>query len=128
VNKEHIKRWPLEKQKDLLFEQIKNEPWMVGEPELDPEQIPWRKSTKGDAVRHLEAVRGILEKGEMGEKGREIMGYAEREGKGDVLWPVRYALTGAIASPDPITLLEFLGKEKSLKRLQNAIIALRNAS
>jgi glutamyl/glutaminyl-tRNA synthetase len=41
-----------------------------------------------------------------------------------VLWPLRYALTGAEASPDPLTLLEIMGQEKSLKRIENAIIVL----
>ena len=119
VNKEHIKRLPLEKQKELLLESIKNEPYMVGEPELDSEQIAWKKSTKAEALTHLEEAKRIIA------TGKNLMEYAERVGKGNVLWPVRYALTGALASPDPLTILEILGKEKSLKRLEKAIIALK---
>jgi glutamyl-tRNA synthetase len=44
---------------------------------------------------------------------------------GDVFWPVRYALSGAKASPKPEELLVVLGKEVSLKRLQLAADLLR---
>jgi glutamyl/glutaminyl-tRNA synthetase len=126
VNKEHIKLLPVEEQKELIRKSIENESYMVGEPVLDPEKLVWKKSTPEETLRHLEYVVKIMgEKGGMGEMGEMIMEYAEREGKGNVLWPVRYALTGAEASPDPITMLEFLGKEKSLSRLQNAIMVLK---
>lgn len=119
VNKEHIKRLSPEKQKELILKSIGHEPYMVGEPTLDVEQIAWKKSTKEAALKHLEEAKKIIE------AGGNLMAYAEQEGKGEVLWPVRYALTGALASPDPLTILEILGKEKSLKRLKNAIMELR---
>lgn len=45
---------------------------------------------------------------------------AEEKGKGNVLWPMRYALSGKDKSPDPFTICEILGKEESIKRLQSA--------
>lgn len=126
VNKEHINRLPPEKQKELLLEKIKDEPYMIGEPTLDPEKIAWKKSTKEEAVQHLEEAKKIIENNsDTSSVSANLMEYAEKAGKGNVLWPVRYALTGAEASPDPITILEILGKEKSLKRLENAIMVLR---
>ncbi len=119
INKEHIKRLPEAEQKKLLLKSIENEPYMQGEPELDLEKLPWKKSSREETLKHLEEARKIIE------SGGNLMEYAEREGKGNVLWPVRYALTGAEASPDPFTILEFLGIEKSLKRLEKAIMALR---
>jgi len=127
VNKEHIKLLPLEKQKALLLQSIKDEPYMVGEPVLDVEQIAWKKSTKEEAVLHLKKVVEIISNNDMSRMPLDIMEYAEGAGKGNVLWPMRYALSGATASPDPITLLEILGSEKSLRRLENAIIALNEA-
>ncbi|MEK7135247.1 MAG: glutamate--tRNA ligase family protein [Patescibacteria group bacterium] len=126
VNKEHIKLLPPDKQRELLLESIKDESYMVGEPVLDVEQIAWKKSTKEEARMHLEKVREMVSKGTF-DIGEVVMKYAETVGKGNVLWPMRYALSGATASPDPITLLEILGKEKSLKRLENAIIVLNEA-
>jgi glutamyl/glutaminyl-tRNA synthetase len=121
VNKEHMKRLPPEKQRELLLKSIEHEPYMIGEPTLDPEKIAWKKSTKEEAKTHLERV------GELVENGGDIMAYAEGAGKGNVLWPLRYALTGADASPDPFTMLDILGKEKSLKRIERAIMALNEA-
>lgn len=45
---------------------------------------------------------------------------AEEKGKGNILWPMRYALSGMDKSPDPFTICEILGKEESVKRLQSA--------
>jgi glutamyl/glutaminyl-tRNA synthetase len=39
---------------------------------------------------------------------------------GDVFWPIRFALSGLDKSPSPVEILEFLGKEESLKRLSLA--------
>lgn len=42
-------------------------------------------------------------------------------GNGDTLWPVRVALSGLEKSPSPFELVETLGKERSLARLEQAI-------
>lgn len=120
VNKEHVKRLPPEEQRKRLLKEIENEPYVTGEPSLDVEKIAWKKSTKEEALKNLEEVKKIIE------ANGDVMQYAERVGKGPVLWPLRYALTGAEASPDPLTILELLGKEKSLKRLESAIMVLKN--
>ena len=46
--------------------------------------------------------------------------YATEVGRGNVLWPMRYALSGRDKSPDPFTLAEILGKETTLRRLETA--------
>jgi glutamyl-tRNA synthetase len=50
--------------------------------------------------------------------------YAEKEGRGQVLWPTRYALSGKEKSPDPFLLASILGKEETLSRLECAIAML----
>jgi glutamyl-tRNA synthetase len=42
-------------------------------------------------------------------------------GRGAVLWPLRYALSGQERSPDPFTLISILGTEESISRIQKAI-------
>ncbi|MFA5099136.1 MAG: glutamate--tRNA ligase [Candidatus Paceibacterota bacterium] len=42
-------------------------------------------------------------------------------GRGDLLWPLRAALSGKEASPGPFEIMEILGKEETLRRLQVAI-------
>ena len=55
----------------------------------------------------------------------KISEYAEKEGKGDVLWPLRYSLSGKEKSPDPFTLLQILGKEESQRRIQESLEILK---
>ena len=50
-----------------------------------------------------------------------IWDYAEKEGRGNVLWPLRVALSGKEASAGPFEIAEILGKEKTLQRIQDAI-------
>ncbi len=45
-------------------------------------------------------------------------------GRGAVLWPLRYALSGAQRSPDPFTLISILGIEETLSRIDKAIAIL----
>jgi glutamyl/glutaminyl-tRNA synthetase len=50
-----------------------------------------------------------------------IWSFVEATGKGEVLWPMRLALSGLERSPDPFELSEILGKEKTLARLRKVI-------
>lgn len=55
------------------------------------------------------------------EKIKEIIWpLAERVGKGNVLWPMRYALSGRDKSPDPFIIAEILGREETVQRLKKA--------
>lgn len=45
-------------------------------------------------------------------------------GRGAVLWPLRYALSGAERSPDPFTLISILGPSETISRIQKAIAIL----
>ena len=55
-----------------------------------------------------------------------LMPFADAEetkgkgGRGAVLWPLRYALSGAERSPDPFTLISILGKDEAILRIQAA--------
>ncbi len=49
---------------------------------------------------------------------------AGKGGRGGILWPLRYALSGAERSPDPFTLIAVLGSGEALKRVQAAIAIL----
>jgi len=51
--------------------------------------------------------------------------YAEEQGRGCVLWPIRFALSGAAKSPDPFVLASLLGKTETLARLNEAITVLK---
>lgn len=47
-------------------------------------------------------------------------GYPEKN-KGYLLWPLRVALSGKQSSPSPFEIADILGREKTLKRIQDAI-------
>ncbi len=47
-------------------------------------------------------------------------GYPEKN-KGYMLWPLRVALSGKESSPSPFEIADILGKEKTLKRIEEAI-------
>ncbi len=45
----------------------------------------------------------------------------ETYGRGELLWPIRYSLSGRDKSPDPFVLAGILGKDTTVKRLTTAI-------
>lgn len=45
---------------------------------------------------------------------------AEELGKGELLWPLRVALSGQERSPDPFTLAHIIGREETIARIQTA--------
>jgi glutamyl-tRNA synthetase len=115
-----------------VFSDIKN---MVSEGELDyyfetpidydVDKIIWKKSDKETTLKHLHKLEELisdLDEEITEEKAKEaVWSYAEENGKGDVLWPLRYTLSNKERSPDPFSLLSILGKKESLHRIQNVI-------
>ncbi len=78
----------------------------------------------------LEAVKGLPE-GVSAEAAKEaLMPIADAEeargkgGRGALLWPLRYALSGQDRSPDPFTLISILGPSEAISRIQKAIAIL----
>jgi glutamyl-tRNA synthetase/nondiscriminating glutamyl-tRNA synthetase len=95
------------------------------------EGLLWKKNPeKSAAIQHLDSVANILGNLNEGEFEMEkikaaLWDYAEKEGRGDVLWPMRFALSGKDRSPDPFVLASVLGKKETLKRLHDAIALLK---
>jgi len=102
------------------------------EPILKKELIIWKKDKDAlMAITHLNEASKIIENLEEGDCNAKIikeklMVYAEKGGKGSVLWPLRYALSGKEQSPDPFVLIEILGKSKTLHRWKKAKEILEN--
>lgn len=88
--------------------------------DLDKEKIAWKTQSKEAAKESLGKVLAILE-AQPQELNAKIMELAEKEGKGEVLWPLRYSLSGRQKSPDPFILLDVLGPEEAKNRIQDAI-------
>lgn len=78
-------------------------------------------------VTHLKAIVPLLERIQTFSRQEikdAIFPYAEKEGRHQVLWPLRVALSGREKSPDPFVIASLIGKEKTLKRIASAIKAL----
>lgn len=106
--------------------------YFFGKPTYDKDSL-FFKSSKIEASNKYEILAGYLshvislieninDSDFTKEKIKDaIWPYAEEVGRGDILWPIRYALSGLDKSPDPFMLLEILGKKESMDRLNVAI-------
>jgi glutamyl-tRNA synthetase len=152
INREHIKRLPKEEVRKIVRDKFENKfdtknisdkmldivterietfgdidkqiesgeyDYFFNEPELDKDKIAWKQSTAEETVTYLERSSELLNDHDA------LMRYAETIGKGSVLWPLRYALSGKEKSPDPFTLIAVLGENESKKRIENAISKLQ---
>lgn len=98
---------------------------------LVAKELPERPGMTKTTLESLcEAVKSLPE-GVSAEAVKEaVMPFADAEeakgkgGRGAVLWPLRYALSGADRSPDPFTLISVLGPSESLSRIHKAIAIL----
>ena len=113
------------------FETIKDDfDYFFSEPKLDPAKIPGKGSDAEIARNHLMHLRKLFATLPSSEEvtAEEVKGliwdYAEAEGRGNVLWPLRYALTGREKSPDPFLVAAIIGKEVLLRRIDWALKAL----
>ena len=96
-------------------------------PEIDPSMLIW-KTLKDDlegltkTKEYMQRVVVLLENVATDVWNYDtlkavVAPYAQQEGNGNVLWPMRVALSGREKSPDPFELASILGKEATLKRL-----------
>jgi len=93
-----------------------------------PELLVWKKMTLTEAKNNLQMIFELLEKIPDSEWTDDSLKEAIRDflqvkglKTGEYLWPLRASLTGRAASPGPFAVAEVLGKERSLKRINQAI-------
>jgi glutamyl/glutaminyl-tRNA synthetase len=86
-------------------------------------------------LEYLESLSNLLEKYEAGEWDSEIIKekittfiLENKLFNGDVLWPLRVALTGQEKSPPPFEVAEILGRQKTLERIKKAAESLKKAA
>ena len=98
--------------------------------DYDIAMILWKKNPDREVTRkHLQKSRAQIAGIPTAEFTMEnikdaIWKYAEEHGKGDVLWPLRVALTGQEKSPDPFVSAFLIGQTESLKRIDSALVRL----
>ncbi len=107
--------------------------WQDGElgyffewPKYEPAKLLGKENDSAKTLMHLEWLSKTLESIEEKDWNAEkikvsIWDYASEQGRGAVLWPLRFCLTGRDKSPDPFTVAELLGKHEALARIKGAI-------
>lgn len=84
--------------------------------EYEANSLVWKKSTSEKAKEYLNKILELLKEADFSNSEtikESIWSYVEESGRGDVLWPMRYALSGKDKSPDPFTLAYIFGKEET---------------
>ena len=90
----------------------------------DSELLIWKKMSLKEVGKNLKTLEEVFLKTEdFDQKSLEqtIAPLREKYGTGELLWPLRVALSGQKASPGPFEIMEILGKEKTLQRIKEAI-------
>jgi len=104
------------------------------DPEMEVAAIPQKGTSSQDAVKHLRATMqllSVLSDEDLSDPEKvkaAVWSYAEQEGRGAVLWPMRFSLSGRQKSPDPFMIASTIGKEATLRRLATAIHLLDNTA
>lgn len=95
-------------------------------PEYDPAILVWKKSDAAATRAVLASLAEVLSDLSSSDWHRKeaviaaIDGLVALHDRGTVYWPLRVALSGLAASPDPMALADILGKEEGLRRLEIA--------
>ena len=98
----------------------------------DKELLKWKNMTDKEISQSLDKSENLLSKIKEASWTKEniekvLMPEAERvKDRGYLLWPLRVALTGQKASAGPFEIAAISGKEKTLKRIQNAKLKMQN--
>ena len=95
-------------------------------PDYETKLLAWQNMSEDKILANLQLLFAEIEKISesdftVGNLTQVIMPLTEVWGRGELLWPLRTALSGKQASPGPFKIMEILGKEESLKRIKVAI-------
>lgn len=98
---------------------------------VDPLKLVWKKSTAEATKIVLNELIPVIEAIPLTDFIAEKIEVRVREwiasrglGNGDVLWPMRYGLSGQEKSQPPFELAEIIGKEETIERLRKAVTTL----
>lgn len=95
------------------------------DPLYPPKALLWKDeqplATKSRLERILALLEGVSDPWTAGSVKTAIWDYAEKEGRGQVLWPMRYALSGKDKSPDPFTIAGIIGRDDTIRRIASAL-------
>ncbi|MEI7749449.1 MAG: glutamate--tRNA ligase [Candidatus Moraniibacteriota bacterium] len=103
-------------------------PFLFVDPVIDPALLPWKGNTSEATREVLGKARVLLEGVSDADWTRERLGEilleAAGEKRGDFLWPLRVALSGAKQSPPPQDIAWVIGKDATRSRIESALGAI----
>jgi glutamyl-tRNA synthetase len=97
------------------------------EPEYDKALLLWKSMNEKDVIRSLAHAQKVIEditESDWNKENIEAVFLKEGESyknRGELLWPLRVALSGKKASPGPFDILAILGKERAIVRIKTGI-------
>lgn len=105
--------------------------FMFSAPQYDNALLKFKKDPDiRAALPRLETIYTLLETlsefPSVDEAKAALWDYAETVGRGEVLWPLRIALTGKERSADPFTVIACIGKVESQRRIRVACDTIQN--
>lgn len=98
--------------------------YLFDSPQVDSTKISWKDTSSEITRQHLTYALETLKNAQnWSPEGLKALlwDYATLKGRGEVLWPIRFSLSGKDRSPDPFTLGYILGKEETLLRITAAL-------
>ena len=101
--------------------------FFIKKPEIIGDKLVWKNADVSNAILNLDEVKGALINynkeyfNYIEEVKTIIMPIADKNGKGNTLWPLRYSLSGLDKSMDPFTICFVLNKKEIIERIDNAI-------
>ncbi len=98
--------------------------FFFNDPSPESHRIPDKKSDASQTAEHLryakEKLSALNEFSAVAVKDA-LWDYAAEKGRGAVLWPLRYSLSGRDKSPDPFIIASIIGKDATLRRIDFAL-------
>lgn len=103
-------------------------PFFFFAPEVEPSMLAWKTQTLTEVRLSLQRSMDILGDVTESEWTREylqkILFDAAGDKRGELLWPLRVALTGSKQSPAPFDVAWVIGKNETMQRIQNGVSVL----
>lgn len=92
----------------------------------EPELLIWKNSTPDQIRMSLEQSRAIIAQHGVDDKVglRKQLDESAKDNRGLAYWPLRVALSGRKASPDPVDIAAVIGKDATLQRIDSALAKL----
>lgn len=96
------------------------------EPFIMKEELGWKNQSTAEILGNLKKLNEILfkipeDQFNKNNIEKNITPLTAEVGTGEVLWPMRFSLSGKRASPGPFEIADILGKEKTIVRITKAI-------